>query len=922
LRARFTASVLAVALEFRILGPLEVRSPQGEVALRGARARALLLALLAERGRPVPADRLATALWGSDAPHDAARAVRVQVSRLRAALGDPDALVTTPAGYELRAEDVDADRFEALLAEGRALLAGDRPDDAGERLREALALWRGPVPDELGVDAGRLEDLRLDALEARIDADLAAGRHAALTGELQALTEQHPGRERLHELRMLALYRAGRQAEALDAYRQAHAYLAGELGIEPSPALRELERRILNQDPELDAAADGGAAATALVGRGGELDALAEQLASARLITLCGPGGVGKSALARALCERVGGGRIVELAGVTSVAPALADALGVAAPELRRAAPGLTGLLVLDNFEHVLDDAPLVAGLLEASAGLTVVATSQVPLNLTAERVYPVEPLPEAHAIELFEARARARDPRFALGPHNAGAVATICRRLGGLPLALELAAARIGFLEPDELAGELDHALGVLVGGARDAPGRHRTLRATLDWSHALLDDAEQRAFAKLAAFAGEARLDAALAVTEADLMTLEALAATHLVTRAGRRLRMLEPVRQYAAERLHEDRATRERHARWFLDFARRSGADAAQEGDELRAAFDWALAAGEGELALALACACGPWWARTGNITEGMRRLQAALDLAGESAPARLRADALRWRARMQPRATEYAALRRADLEASLALWRELGDAAMAIDCELWLSDTERKAGDRAAAVARAEAALAAARELGDDALIARALASRLTADPGQPGVVTRTREALGALLRLDLVDDALRLLTHVGYTAVADGRLEEALAILGEGLPIAEQVDVANVWFFAHGNLGLVHFFLGDDRAAADGFRRSLEAARDCEIEEVQEALRGLAAVAAHAGELERAATLVGAAAAHATVAVIEEEVRVDQLLSEQHLEPARRRLGAARWDELAARGARLSRDQAIELALAD
>src|SRR5215207_2966874 len=247
-------------MEFRILGPLEVRADGRAVALGGAKPRALLAVLLLHANQPVSAERLALALWGEDAPAGAVKTVQVHVSRLRKALGDPRVLTTAAGGYRLRVRpgELDAERFERLAADGRALLIDGRADEAAAALREALALWRGPPLSDLAAapfapaEITRLEEQRLAAVEARVEADLAAGRHAELVAELRRLTDEHPFRERLAAQRMLALYRCGRQAEALEVYRETRRLLAEELGLEPAEALRRLEREMLEQAPALD----------------------------------------------------------------------------------------------------------------------------------------------------------------------------------------------------------------------------------------------------------------------------------------------------------------------------------------------------------------------------------------------------------------------------------------------------------------------------------------------------------------------------------------------------------------------------------------------------------------------------------------------------------------------------------------------
>src|SRR3954464_1789374 len=248
-------------MEFGILGPLEVRAAGRTVALGGARPRAVFAVLALQPNRPVSAERLAVALWGEDVPPSAVKTVQVYVARLRKALDDPGVLATTPAGYSLRVRpgELDAERFEERVATGRDALAKGRAEEAAGELREALELWRGPPLAELAstpfapTEIARLEEQHLAALEVRVEADLATGRHAELVGELQQLTSQHPWRERLHAQLMLALYRSGRQADALEAYRHAREVLVEQLGIEPGAELHDLHEAILGHDPAIAA---------------------------------------------------------------------------------------------------------------------------------------------------------------------------------------------------------------------------------------------------------------------------------------------------------------------------------------------------------------------------------------------------------------------------------------------------------------------------------------------------------------------------------------------------------------------------------------------------------------------------------------------------------------------------------------------
>ena len=573
-------------MEFRVLGPLEVLDDDGLVApLGGPRPRSLLACLLLHANEVVSTDRLIDAIWGASPPASAANALQVHVHTLRVALGG-DRIVTRAPGYVLRVEpgELDADRF-------RALVDDDEPHDA-------LSLWRGPAfadhADEefARAGAGLLEESRLAAVEARIAADLDAGRHATLPAELEALIAAHPHREPLRALQMRALYRSGRQAEALEAFQDARGAL-DDLGLEPSSELRALQQQILRHEPSLAAppvarSTREDAPGVRLVGRAIEVAAISALLGrgDTRLVTLTGPGGTGKTRLALVVAEALAGDAavVVELGPVSEphlVATSVAKALGVdeepgraVESTLVERAAELDGLLVLDNFEHVLGAAPLVAELVRSAPRLRVLVTSRAPLRLTTEHEYRVAPLrvpgPEVtsvdelrdvDAVRVFVARAKAVLPSFELRDDNAAAVASICRALDGLPLAIELAAARIRVLGPAGMAQRIGRRLALLTRSAPDLPERQRSLRATIDWSVRLLDEPTQRVFAALGVFAAPASLesiehvvgDAAPDVPGA----LDALLDSSLVLSdaddAGEpRFRMLETIREYAVEEL----------------------------------------------------------------------------------------------------------------------------------------------------------------------------------------------------------------------------------------------------------------------------------------------------------------------------------------------------------------------------------
>ena len=684
-------------MEFGILGPLEVRAGGDVVVLGGPKPRALLAVLLLHANETVSAERLAMGLWGEDAGADAVKALHVHVSRLRKTLGNAEVLSTTGGGYRLHVGqgELDADRFERLVAQGHERMQAGDAAQAAEVLREALALWRGPALVDVaaapfaGAEIARLEEKRLAAIETRVEADLAAGRHAEVVGELQQLAAADPVRERLHAFLMLALYRSGRQADALDAYARLRAHLADELGLEPSSALKVLQAEILEQSPSLD-----GAASTAhlpprratLLGRGEAAGHVVELLQrdGAQLVTLLGVGGVGKTSLAieaaHRLAERLSdGAAFVDLAAVTDprrVPDAILEALGgqeepgtpTSRTLVQLVAPR-EQLIVLDNFEHLLAAAPLVSELLNAAPRLKLLATSRTALDLQREQRYVVDPLelPEsqepdavaaAPATALFIAQATAHDPGFPLTASSAAAIATVCERVGALPLAIELAAARTSVLSPEEIAGRLEGILSSLGSGPRDAPARHQTLRATLDWSHALLDEEEAAAFARLAVFVGGCSPDAAERVAGVSLDVIEGLLAKSMLTRRrGRdgetRLVMLEPIRQYAAERLAalpDAQAVEQRHERYFVEFAETVGPELMgadqigwglridAEAANLRRALARAQAAGEPEPVLRIIAAIDEWWFDRGLWSEARGWLEWALDHARRADSAR--------------------------------------------------------------------------------------------------------------------------------------------------------------------------------------------------------------------------------------------------------------------------------------------
>jgi predicted ATPase/DNA-binding SARP family transcriptional activator len=761
-------------MRFGILGPLQAVGDDGrELALGGRMPRAVLALLLLRANEVVSSDQLVEGLWAGAPPASGAKGLHVHVSRLRRALAaghsDPDGerLVTTAGGYVLRVgpEELDVQRCERLIGEGRSLLAAGRPDQALAALSGAVELWRGDVLADFQYDAfaqgeiARLGELRAAVLEERIAVEMLLGREAQVLGELELLVRDYPYRERLRGQLMLALHRTGRQAEALAAYRAARSALVDELGIEPSVELRQLHEAILAQDRALlqtdpgQPAAPAGATtngrapghvhlpvqATPLIGRERELAELMTFADSLRLITLTGTGGTGKTrlglAFAAGLADRYPDGVWwVPLAMVSEarlVPAAIAGVLGDIA-DLPMYLRGRALLLVLDNFEQVIEAARAVAELLSGAPGCGVIVTSRERLGVAAEQEYPVAPLSPHAAVELFTARARQVEPGYEPGAE----IDAICERLDRLPLALELAATRVKLLSEQQLLTRLEQRLPLLAGGRRDLPERQSTMRATIGWSYDLLSEPEQRLFTRLAVFVGSFELEAAEQICDADLDAMRSLIDKSLVRHADNgRLFLLQTTREYALEQFDSSDERDEihaRHARWYFklgvadDGHRREGTDdlirlrqdAANVGLALAWALDHDIAA-----ALPLADALFVPWLGAGRIRELMRWYERALaDPTALSPGDRAKALAGLGYALVYLERLEQA---RAALIEALTLYRDAGDERGETLVLLRLGAAEFIAGAPESALAWAEQALPIYERLDDTLGIARTL-----------------------------------------------------------------------------------------------------------------------------------------------------------------------------------------------------
>ena len=1029
-------------MEFRILGPIEAEEKGLKLDLGGLRERALLARFLLSANRVVSADRLADDLWSGTPPPHSMATLRVYISRLRRALGARAGLLVTQApGYRLNVtgDELDAARFESLVHSAEADLAAGRAEVAGGTLRAALGLWRGPALSDVAdlafaqADAGRLEEARLAALESRVDADLACGWHASLVAELDGLASAHPLRERFTGQRILALYRCGRQAEALTAYAALRARLAEELGIDPTPDLQRLHERILRQDPGLDwrpsAPADGafppgpasapqetastpagtatgappGTAAggppatgnagpggagsasatrsaatgnagfgaiealptgptaagpapgdeaaapalghpagdeqpaaaqllgpaplpglptetTSFIGREAELDTIEELLRLSRLVTLTGPGGSGKSRLALRAGTQVSGRYgdgvwLVQLAPIGQpdlTVPTIALALSV------REEPGQTllggivarlrdagALLIVDNCEHVIEAAAdTIGALLRSCPRLRILATSQTRLDVPGEASWPVPPLtvPEpdtadpqaaagAESVRLFCDRAALARPGFALTSQNVAAVGEICRQLDGIPLAIELAAARVSALSVAQLAARLGNRFRLLTGGSRAALPRHRTLEAAIEWSHDLLSETEQVCFRRMAVFAGGCTIDAVEAVCPDGALPLDVVfeTVTALIDRSlltteersgSMRYGMLESIHQYALGRLEasgEDSALHRRHMAWLLDFAGQAdlaGPDQAAwldlldaDRDNFRAGLEWSLApaapgsgtaaaraaptgpgshantgrppapAGPGpappgpdpEQALALAGALAPFWLVRGPIALARTALDAALAAAGPGADTRLRAIALDGAGQLAAVQADHDAQRRYQQE-SLAIWRELGDDLQVASTLSDLGSAAHFRGEYPLARALHAEALELAERTGDAQQTGQALSGlgRLALHQGDLDQATAYyTQSMAKFAEIGDLRRATLILGNLGVVAINSGDLALAEQRLTKHLDNARRLGDHKLTSGALTNLGLVAYQAGDLDRAAGLHQQALE-----------------------------------------------------------------------------------------------
>ena len=929
-------------MEFAILGPLEVRDDGRLLALRQGRPRSLLTALLLRLGRVVSVDALIEEVWGEQVLADSVNALQVQVSYLRRAVGlgsgaGRPALRRVGAGYLLDVDPdaLDAHRFESLVRSAAARLAAPPPVDANvalDELRAALGLWRGEplqdLPDAPSAvaEATRLAELRAAALEYEVDARLAIGGHDLAVPALRRLIAEHPLRERLRAQLALALYRSGRQAEALRELDATRRLLVEELGVDPGRELQQLHRAVLEQAPEIDwrppsdtVAPDPAprsrlpAPTSRLVGREEELERIHEALADDRIVTLTGAGGAGKTRLALAVAHAEAARRsvwLVELAEVNDarVVPyEIAGAVGVAAEAdtFEALAVGIgdrSGLLVLDTCEHLVDACATAARrLLRDCPGLTILATSRQPLAVAGEVAWPVPPLGlprsgasmeeanESEAVRLFRDRARAARPGFEVDETNAENVADICRVLDGLPLAIELAAARIKVLSPAAILARLDDRFALLHKIGPAAEVRQQSLRAAIQWSCDLLDEDHRQFFDRLGVFAGRFSLDAAARVAgdglgSDPLELLTTVVDRSLVVLDGEdSYRLLDSLRAFAVEQLDAEpadgEATRARMAGWLAEFCDARDAHQRVIDDDsvlaevrgvmpnARAALDWCFTTGDRMTGVRLVAALTWFWGTVGANEEATRWLGRALEIRGLDDEQRAR---LLEGVAMHSFASGDIDVGRRAAEEAAQLWTQAGAPGRGFAALIYQGLADRAAGDLDVAAETLDRAVDIAIHNYSNWAVAVSSYWRAAVAADQADDELAERLLKEARWRAEWADDrrATGATVHqLGRIALRSGDPALALDLARQALAIHEAVGWKAGIAAAHDAIGRALVVGGRPAEAITEHRRGLQRAVTAgSSPAVAKSLEGLAEAMAAAGDLEHAAEVLGTAEA--------------------------------------------------------
>jgi predicted ATPase/DNA-binding SARP family transcriptional activator len=969
-----------VPLRFGLLGPAVVVGEEGDIPVRGLLRRRLLIRLLLSANLPVPADRLIEDLWDGTAPPSAGSTLKSHISLLRRALG-PERLTHRDGGYVLALDpdEFDVTLFEQDASRGRSLLRAGDFDRAAVVLARALDHWRGPAltdaADAVWAQpvAAHLNELRAAVIEGRLEARLAMGQTHEIIADAEVAVAEHPLREGLWATLITALYRSGRQADALRSYQRLRQVLAEELGINPSPRLVALEDAILRQDPAIapsvllpHRAADRRSnnlsrELTSFIPRPAELADITALLERSALVTLTGAGGTGKTRLAlRAAWTAVGSYDQVwwcELAPLQSggqVARDLAAHMGCAdqaEPDLLRTvehhlAEGQS-LLVLDNCEHLLGPvAALVTRLLRSVASLRVLATSRAPLGIEGEVTYripslsvpdpdlilTVDDLLACESVTLFTERAASHRPGYTLEPDDCRATATICVRLDGIPLALELAASRTRSMSINEIADRLDDSFEILSGGPRSASARQQTLRACIDWSFDLLTPGERLALARLAVFVGGFDLAAAdhVVSSEGPLSSIvdmvSALVDQSLlqVDTNGplARYRMLETVRQYALARLSElggeEADARAAHAAYCLQLveeaaphfvdgdhlAWRRRLDA--EDENLRAAFATLASKPSSADALRFGAGVSRWWNTRGLYGQEVELLETALDRPDRHVPPLVRGRALSAAGYLLFRRGETARAERRLAEA-LEIASAQGSSALRADALRTMAWIAERRGHHNEAARLATDAVEAAIDSREPYLMARAHDVRGAALQHSDATAARVEYA-EALRHSQAAKDATAQVTALNNLAILEleeGDNRAAERLFGEARVIAEDIQDAALLPFIDYGIGITAVVDSDMRVAENALTEAWQEARlTGQRSLVAYALLGLGAVRVATERVEAGVLLLGASSA-----MFEElgdrPERVEADLYLKSLETARHHLGNAADRSLAA-----------------
>jgi non-specific serine/threonine protein kinase len=975
-------------LSICLFGPFAVQR-EGEPLprLRSRKGHWLLALLTLRHGREVQRGWLAGTLWPDDDEADALHSLRQSLTDLRRALGTQATRLHSPTSHtlllDLSGAYADVLTFDTLMVRGDAA-----------SLEQAVALYRGPLLE------GCLEEWVVPEREAREQSYLSAqetlAQHSleckdftAAVQRLRQVVALDPLRESSQRSLMQALASDGDYAAAVQVYRDLRLLLQRELNTTPDPAttalfqqIREEARRRMQPRPALVSLPSAAPhrlphPLTALIGRRQEIQQVVAYLHTARLVTLTGTGGVGKTRLAIAVAEEMEGRWFVELAALNDpalVLPEVAERLGVLEQPGRSLLDGVRDylesrvlLLVLDNCEHLLEGcAQVVQQLLEASAGLRVLATSRQALGLTGETVYQVPSLSvpdvrgleaagknrvgallEYEAAQLFVARAGQAQPGFVVTVGNAATIGQVCADLEGIPLALELAAARVRAMSLDHLASRLDDRLGLLRGGNRMALPRHQTLRATLDWSYELLSGTEQALLARLSVFSGGWSLEAAEAIcAEEDMADWEVLdLLTSLVDKSlvlyedqsgTARYRLLETVRQYSLEKLRDSRELellRARHQQFFVMLAEQAEPNLRgpeqktwydrleTEHENLREAWDWNREAEGAEASLRLASALWRFWYMRGYLSEGRNRLVAAQQSDSMISPT-VRARALHAAGTLALAQSDYAAAQTL-LEQSVTLRRELGDREGMAHSLTNLGAIARYQGDLETARTLFEESLALRREVGDRHGIADALAwlGNLAYDQGDfTAAYPLYTESLTIYRELGNRANISNMLSSLGGIASEQRAYPQARALLEESLAISRELDDRPGMVATLSNLGNTAYRQGDYAAAQRRLHESLSLAQELgDKSSITIALETLAYVAVAQGEAEQAARLFGAAENLRTVTASplppSEQEEYARLVAEAHTD-----LGEEAFAEAWAQGQSMTLEQALTYAL--